>query len=65
LDGPKEVDGLPVGSWRCTSAARGRAHPERIGQLEEWLRSYKPEELFDEHGALARTRNSRRAVNAA
>ena len=54
--GPKEVDGLPVeGSWRSHQVplADVREHPERIGQLEEWLRSYKPEELFDEHGALA------------
>ncbi|HEX7309869.1 MAG TPA: phosphoketolase family protein, partial [Gaiellaceae bacterium] len=53
--GPKEVDGLPVeGSWRSHQVplADVREHPERIGQLEEWLRSYRPEELFDEHGVL-------------
>ncbi len=53
--GPKEVDGLPVeGSWRSHQVplADVREHPERIGQLEEWLRSYRPEELFDQHGTL-------------
>jgi xylulose-5-phosphate/fructose-6-phosphate phosphoketolase len=52
--GPKEVDGLPVeGTWRSHQVplADVREHPERIVQLEEWLRSYRPEELFDEHGA--------------
>ena len=28
------------------------AHPEHVGQLESWMRSYKPEELFDENGRL-------------
>ena len=53
--GPKEVDGLPVeNTWRSHQVplADVREHPERIGQLEEWLRSYRPEELFDEHGVL-------------
>ncbi len=53
--GPKEVDGLPVeGTWRSHQVplADVREHPERIVQLEEWLRSYRPEELFDEHGTL-------------
>jgi xylulose-5-phosphate/fructose-6-phosphate phosphoketolase len=53
--GPKEVDGLPVeGTWRSHQVplADVRERPERIAQLEEWLRSYKPEELFDERGAL-------------
>jgi xylulose-5-phosphate/fructose-6-phosphate phosphoketolase len=53
--GPKEVDGLPVeNTWRSHQVplADVRQHPERIGQLEEWLRSYRPEELFDEHGVL-------------
>ncbi len=52
--GPKEVDGLPAeGSFRShqvpLSAVRTR--PEHLAQLEAWLRSYRPEELFDEHGA--------------
>jgi xylulose-5-phosphate/fructose-6-phosphate phosphoketolase len=53
--GPKEVDGLPVeGTWRSHQVplADVREHPERIVQLEEWLRSYRPDELFDEQGAL-------------
>jgi xylulose-5-phosphate/fructose-6-phosphate phosphoketolase len=53
--GPKEVDGLPVeGSWRSHQVplADVREHPQRIRQLEEWLRSYRPEELFDEQGLL-------------
>ena len=51
--GPKEVDGLPVeGTWRShqvpLSAARGdSAH---LDALAEWLRSYRPEELFDAAG---------------
>ena len=52
--GPKEVDGRPVeGSWRSHQVPvplDGR--PERVAQLEQWLRSYRPEELFDEGGAL-------------
>ena len=53
--GPKEVDGLPVeNTWRSHQVplADVREHPERIGQLEQWLRSYRPEELFDEQGVL-------------
>jgi xylulose-5-phosphate/fructose-6-phosphate phosphoketolase len=53
--GPKEVDGLPVeGTWRSHQVplADVREHPERIARLEKWLRSYRPEELFDEHGSL-------------
>jgi xylulose-5-phosphate/fructose-6-phosphate phosphoketolase len=52
--GPKEVDGLPVeGTWRSHQVplADVREHPERLVQLEDWLRSYHPEELFDEDGA--------------
>ncbi len=53
--GPKEVDGLPVeGTWRAHQVplADVRDRPERLAQLEEWLRSYRPGELFDERGAL-------------
>ena len=53
--GPKEVDGLPVeGTWRAHQVplADVRDRPERLAQLEAWLRSYRPEELFDERGAL-------------
>jgi xylulose-5-phosphate/fructose-6-phosphate phosphoketolase len=51
--GPKSFDGLPVeGTWRSHQVPFGdvREHPERIAMLEEWLRSYRPEELFDADG---------------
>jgi xylulose-5-phosphate/fructose-6-phosphate phosphoketolase len=53
--GPKEVDGLPAeGSFRSHQVplAEVRTNPEHRAQLEEWLRSYRPLELFDERGAL-------------
>jgi xylulose-5-phosphate/fructose-6-phosphate phosphoketolase len=53
--GPKEVDGLPAeGSFRSHQIplADLAAKPEHLRQLEEWMRSYRPEELFDEGGAL-------------
>jgi xylulose-5-phosphate/fructose-6-phosphate phosphoketolase len=53
--GPKEVDGKPVeGSWRSHQVplAETRANAEHRARLEEWLRSYKPEELFDDAGRL-------------
>jgi xylulose-5-phosphate/fructose-6-phosphate phosphoketolase len=53
--GPKEVDGKPVeGSWRSHQVplAETRENAEHRAQLEEWLRSYRPEELFDESGRL-------------
>jgi xylulose-5-phosphate/fructose-6-phosphate phosphoketolase len=52
--GPKVVDGLPVeGTWRAHQVplAEVRTNPEHLRQLEEWLHSYRPEELFDEDGA--------------
>jgi len=53
--GPAEVDGKAVeGTFRShqvpVSDVRNNANHLRI--LEDWLRSYRPEELFDEHGAL-------------
>ncbi|MEU3465385.1 phosphoketolase family protein [Streptomyces sp. NPDC006733] len=51
--GPAEVDGLPVeGTWRAHQVPLSgvRDNPEHLRQLEEWLKSYRPEELFDEHG---------------
>ncbi|MFC5184480.1 phosphoketolase family protein [Actinomadura harenae] len=54
--GPKEVDGLPVeGTWRAHQVplARVREDPEHLAQLEAWLRSYRPEELFDQDGRPA------------
>jgi xylulose-5-phosphate/fructose-6-phosphate phosphoketolase len=53
--GPKVVDGLPAeGSFRSHQVplANLATNPEHLAQLEEWMRSYRPEELFDEHGAL-------------
>jgi xylulose-5-phosphate/fructose-6-phosphate phosphoketolase len=53
--GPEEVDGLPVeGTWRSHQVplADVRGNAEHLRQLEEWLRSYRPDELFDERGAL-------------
>ncbi len=53
--GPKTVDGLPAeGSFRSHQVplADLAGNPEHLAQLEEWMRSYRPEELFDEHGAL-------------
>ena len=53
--GPKEVDGKPVeGSFRSHQVPlSGLAEkPDHLRQLEEWMRSYRPEELFDASGAL-------------
>ncbi len=53
--GPKEVDGVPVeGTWRSHQVpiADVRNNPGHLALLDEWLRSYRPEELFDEDGAF-------------
>jgi len=53
--GPKLVDGLPAeGSWRSHQVplARVREDPEQLAALEAWMRSYRPQELFDERGEL-------------
>ena len=53
--GPKTVDGKKVeGSWRAHQVPLSGVHgnPQHLKQLEEWLRSYKPEELFDRGGRL-------------
>ena len=54
--GPKRVDGKPnEGSFRSHQVpiSVGPNAPKRhLKQLEEWMRSYRPEELFDEHGTL-------------
>ena len=53
--GPKEVDGLPVeGTFRAHQVplAETRTNPTHRAQLEEWMRSYRPEELFDPTGRL-------------
>jgi xylulose-5-phosphate/fructose-6-phosphate phosphoketolase len=54
--GPKVVDGLPVeGTWRSHQVPMTdvRENPEHLRLLEEWLRSYRPDALFDENGVLA------------
>ena len=53
--GPKVVDGKPVeGTWRAHQVplAEMATHPGHVTMLEEWMRGYRPEELFDEHGKL-------------
>src|SRR4029079_2596271 len=51
--GPHEVDGVQVeGTWRAHQVplAASRHTPEHLGDLERWMRSYRPEELFDDDG---------------
>ncbi len=51
--GPAVVDGLPVeGTWRAHQVplAEVRTNPGHLRQLEEWMRSYRPEDLFDAAG---------------
>src|SRR6266511_1288569 len=53
--GPKEWQGLPIeNTWRAHQVplVDVRGHDDRLRALEEWLRSYGPEELFDARGAL-------------
>jgi xylulose-5-phosphate/fructose-6-phosphate phosphoketolase len=53
--GPESVDGVPVeGLWRShqVPVADVRDNPEHLQVLETWMRSYRPEELFTEAGAL-------------
>jgi len=53
--GPKEIKGHKVeGSWRAHQVpiADMREDPKSLGILEDWLRSYKPEQLFDDAGRL-------------
>jgi xylulose-5-phosphate/fructose-6-phosphate phosphoketolase len=53
--GPKTVDGLPVeGTYRAHQVplSEPRTHPEHLKLLESWMRSYRPEELFDGNGRL-------------
>ncbi|MEU0514732.1 MULTISPECIES: phosphoketolase family protein [Amycolatopsis] len=51
--GPSEVDGVPVeGTWRAHQVPLPavRENPDHLAALERWLRSYRPEELFDADG---------------
>ena len=52
--GPKIVDGKPVeGTWRAHQVpVTDLAKPEHLKILEDWMKSYQPKELFDEHGKL-------------
>ncbi len=53
--GPKELDGKPVeGTFRAHQVPleAPRTRPDELQMLEDWMRSYHPEELFDEHGRL-------------
>jgi xylulose-5-phosphate/fructose-6-phosphate phosphoketolase len=70
--GPKFVDGLPVeGTWRAHQVPLDDlANPEHLKQLEDWMLSYRPRELFDDHGkfreefaALAPTGHRRMGSN--
>ncbi|HTJ34350.1 MAG TPA: phosphoketolase family protein [Dactylosporangium sp.] len=52
--GPAEVDGVKVtGTWRSHQVPLSgvKENPEHLAILERWMRSYRPEELFDEQGA--------------
>ena len=53
--GPKVVDGLQIeGTFRAHQVPIlvDPEHPDHLKQLEAWMKSYKPEELFDENGRL-------------
>jgi xylulose-5-phosphate/fructose-6-phosphate phosphoketolase len=55
--GPKVVDGNPVeGTWRSHQVplADLSSKPDRIRLLEKWMKSYRPQELFDVDGKLIR-----------
>ena len=70
--GPKFVDGKPVeGTWRAHQVPIADfENPDHLRQLEDWMRSYRPHELFDESGkfreelaALAPTGHHRMGMN--
>jgi xylulose-5-phosphate/fructose-6-phosphate phosphoketolase len=53
--GPKVVDGLPVeNTWRAHQVPLSgvRTNPDHLAELQAWLESYRPKELFDANGAL-------------
>ena len=53
--GPKFVDGVPIeGTFRAhqVPVAEVKTNPEHLRILEDWMRSYRPEELFDAAGRL-------------
>ena len=54
--GPKIVDGLQIeGTFRAHQVplAELATNPEHLKMLEEWMKSYRPEELFDQQGRFA------------
>ena len=54
--GPKVVDGKPVeGTWRAhqVPVTDFESHPDHLKILEDWMKSYRPEELFDANGKFA------------
>jgi xylulose-5-phosphate/fructose-6-phosphate phosphoketolase len=70
--GPKVVDGEPVeGTWRAHQVPIANfENPQHLRQLEDWMKSYRPGELFDERGkfreelaALAPTGHRRMGMN--
>ena len=68
--GPKVVDGLQIeGTFRAHQIPLlvDSEHPDHLKLLENWMKSYKPEELFDKEGRLiagiSRTGAKRRAKN--
>src|SRR3974390_82360 len=71
---PKEIDGKRAeDSWRAHQVPMGEMHekPEHIKILEQWMKSYKPQELFDANGrfnpelaVLAPTGERRMSANA-
>jgi len=53
--GPHEVDGIPVeGTFRAHQVplANVRDNPEHLRELQQWMKSYRPREVFDERGKL-------------
>jgi len=53
--GPKEVDGVPIeGTWRSHQVPLSGLfdHPSHVALLEQWMKSYRPKELFDNAGRL-------------
>ena len=52
--GPDVVDGVQIeGTWRAHQVPLSeiRTNPEHLARLEQWMRSYRPDELFDSDGA--------------
>lgn len=53
--GPKEIDGIPIeGTFRAhqVPVAEVKSNPKHLQLLEQWMRSYQPQDVFDEDGRL-------------